>query len=113
MALLGRREASWVADIRELQPNSVFVSCKYLGVFLSTDNRKLCATVSYMPKLKEAVNKVSSRAKTAYNRRTFANLFMVSFILLTSIGAGLIAMPVGLIVAGIGCGIFGFLLGLE
>jgi hypothetical protein len=38
---------------------------------------------------------------------------MVSFILLTSIGAGLIAMPVGLIVAGIGCGIFGFLLGLE
>ena len=66
-----------------------------------------------MPKLKEAVNKISAGAKTATNRRTFANLFMVSFILLTSVGAGLIAMPVGLIVAGIGCGIFGFLLGLE
>lgn len=66
-----------------------------------------------MPKLKEAVNKISSGAKTASNRRTFANLFMLSFILLTSVGAGLIAMPVGLIVAGVGCGIFGFLLGLE
>ncbi len=66
-----------------------------------------------MPKLKEAVNKFRLRAKTASNRRTFANLFMLSFIILTSVGAGLIAMPVGLIVAGVGCGIFGFLLGLE
>lgn len=66
-----------------------------------------------MPNLKESVNKFRSRAKVVGNRRTFANLFMVSFIMLTSVGAGLIAMPVGLIVAGIGCGIFGFLLGLE
>lgn len=66
-----------------------------------------------MPNLKESVNKFRSRARAVGNRRTFANLFMVSFIMLTSVGAGLIAMPVGLIVAGIGCGIFGFLLGLE
>ena len=38
---------------------------------------------------------------------------MVSFILLTSIGAGLVFFPAGLIVAGIGCGLFGFLLGAE
>jgi hypothetical protein len=38
---------------------------------------------------------------------------MFSFIIFTGIGAGLIAVPIGLIVAGIACGIFGFLLGLE
>lgn len=47
-------------------------------------------------------------------QRTFiANLLMVLFILLTSFGAGLIAPPVGLIVAGVNCGIFGYLLGSE
>jgi len=66
-----------------------------------------------MPILKDSVNKIRSRAKAASTRRSFANLFMVSFIMLTSVGAGLIAMPIGLIVAGVGCGIFGFLLGLE
>jgi hypothetical protein len=66
-----------------------------------------------MPILKDSVNKIRSRAKAVPTRRTFANLFMVSFIMLTSVGAGLIAMPIGLIVAGVGCGIFGFLLGLE
>jgi hypothetical protein len=43
----------------------------------------------------------------------FANLLMISFILFTSIGAALIFLPAGLIVAGIACGFFGFLLGLE
>lgn len=38
---------------------------------------------------------------------------MVSFIIFTSIGAGLIFPPAGLVVAGITCGIFGFLLGSE
>lgn len=51
--------------------------------------------------------------KSKANRRTFANLLMTSFILLTSIGAGFIFPPAGLIVAGITCGLFGFLLGLE
>jgi hypothetical protein len=49
----------------------------------------------------------------AANRRNFAYLFMISFILLTSVGAGLIFIPAGLIVAGITCGLFGFLLGSE
>jgi hypothetical protein len=43
----------------------------------------------------------------------FANLLMISFILFTSIGAALIFLPAGLIVAGVTCGFFGFLLGLE
>jgi len=47
------------------------------------------------------------------NRNTFANLLMVSFIMFTSIGAGLIFPPAGLVVAGIACGIYGFLLGSE
>ena len=38
---------------------------------------------------------------------------MVSFIVLTSVGAGLIAPPVGLIVAGATCGLYGYLLGSE
>lgn len=51
--------------------------------------------------------------KRTANRRTFAYFFMVSFILLTSVGAGFIFPPAGLIVAGITCGLFGFLLGSE
>lgn len=47
------------------------------------------------------------------NRRRSANVLMFCFILFTSIGAGMIFMPAGWVVAGVGCGIFGFLLGLE
>jgi hypothetical protein len=47
------------------------------------------------------------------NRGYIANFLMISFILLTAIGAGLIFPPAGLIVAGLACGIVGFLLGLE
>jgi len=42
-----------------------------------------------------------------------ANLFMICFILLSAAGAAAIYAPAGFIVAGVGCGIFGFLLGLE
>ena len=38
---------------------------------------------------------------------------MFSFIILTSIGAGLIFPPAGLVVGGVGCGLFGFILGLK
>ncbi len=47
------------------------------------------------------------------NRGYIANFLMLSFILLTAIGAGFIFPPAGLIVAGLACGIVGFLLGLE
>lgn len=47
------------------------------------------------------------------NRSTFANLLMLCFIIFTSIGAGLIFLPAGWVVAGVCCGIFGFLLGAE
>jgi hypothetical protein len=47
------------------------------------------------------------------NRPRSANVLMFCFILFTSIGAGMIFMPAGWVVAGVGCGIFGFLLGLE
>jgi hypothetical protein len=46
-------------------------------------------------------------------RSLVAHLLMVLFIVLTSIGAGLIAPPVGLIVAGANCGLYGYLLGSE
>lgn len=78
-----------------------------------TLDNKLCATVSYMAEFKEIANNFRMKIKSVATRGTFANLFMFSFIMLTGIGAGLIALPIGLIVAGIGCGIFGFLLGLE
>lgn len=55
------------------------------------------------------VNWFNSKLK----RSTFAYLFMFSFIILTSIGVGLIFPPAGLVVAGVSCGIFGFILGLE
>jgi|TARA_B110000263_G_C15241455_1_gene479564 hypothetical protein len=42
-----------------------------------------------------------------------ANALMVSFIILTSVGAAMVYPPLGLIVGGLACGIFGFLLGLE
>lgn len=53
------------------------------------------------------------RLRLALNRGTFANVFMLCFIMLTSIGAGMIYLPAGLIVAGVSCGVFGFLLGSE
>jgi hypothetical protein len=51
--------------------------------------------------------------KNRANRSTFANLLMLCFIIFTSIGAGLIFLPAGWVVAGVCCGIFGFLLGSE
>lgn len=66
-----------------------------------------------MPELRAVVNNVSVWFKARFTRRTFANILMTSFIIFTSVGAGLIFPPAGLVVAGITCGLFGFLLGLE
>lgn len=46
-------------------------------------------------------------------RAVIANLLMLSFILMTSIGVFLIFPPAGFITAGICCGAFGYLLGSE
>lgn len=62
------------------------------------------------PGLKSRVRNLSTRL---LNRRSAANFFMLSFIIFTSIGAGLITPPLGLITAGVTSGVFGFLLGLE
>jgi hypothetical protein len=51
--------------------------------------------------------------KKSAKRPTFANILMSSFILFTAVGGFLIAPPVGFIVAGVTCGIFGYLLGAE
>lgn len=40
-------------------------------------------------------------------------MLMVSFILFSAVGGFLIAPPVGFIIAGVACGVFGFLLGAE
>ena len=42
-----------------------------------------------------------------------AHLLMLLFILLTSVGAALLLPPAGLIVAGVNCGLYGYLLGSE
>lgn len=54
-----------------------------------------------------------NKARKYTNRATAANVMMVSFILFTSIGCFQIYAPAGYISAGIGCGLFGFLLGQE
>lgn len=48
-----------------------------------------------------------------FARSSLANIMMVLFIVLTSVGTVLISPPVGLIVAGVTCGIYGYLLGSE
>lgn len=64
-------------------------------------------------KLRLRLAAISRGLKRMAKRSTFANIFMFCFIILTSIGAGMIFLPAGFLVAGVGCGIFGFLLGLE
>lgn len=56
---------------------------------------------------------VIGRGKRFLTRGTAANLLMIAFIMLTGIGAFLIYPPIGFIVGGVGCGVFGFILGLE
>jgi hypothetical protein len=51
--------------------------------------------------------------KQLATRSFFTNLLMVGFIVFTSVGVSLISPAFGFIAAGITCGIFGFLLGLE
>lgn len=59
------------------------------------------------------MDKVFAFLRKSLNRTTFANILMASFILFTAIGGFLIAPPVGFIVAGVTCGVFGYLLGAE
>lgn len=47
------------------------------------------------------------------NRSNIANGFMLVFVVSTSIGAGMIFLPAGFVVAGVTSGIFGYLLGAE
>jgi hypothetical protein len=70
------------------------------------------------PEPKESVKAKISKvitwiSKTLIKRDFYANMLMSSFILFTSIGAGMFTPALGFIVAGITCGLFGFLLGLE
>lgn len=51
--------------------------------------------------------------KRLATRPFFANFLMVGFIIFTSIGAGIVSPALGFLAAGVTCGIFGFLLGLE
>jgi hypothetical protein len=55
-----------------------------------------------------------NKIKAFLGKRTnVANILMSSFVILTSVGAGVIFFPAGLIVAGVNCGVVGLLLGLE
>lgn len=59
------------------------------------------------------MQKFFSKVKNRLSRSLFAYFFMLSFIILSSIGAALIYPPAGFLVAGASCGFFGFLLGRE
>jgi hypothetical protein len=52
-------------------------------------------------------------ARWLFTRSSIANLMMLSFILLTAVGVGMIYFPAGFIAAGVTCGLFGLLLGSE
>ena len=56
---------------------------------------------------------IRTRMRIVLQREILANWLMVSFIILTSVGAAMVYPPLGLIVGGLACGVFGFLLGLE
>lgn len=56
---------------------------------------------------------IQTRLRIVFQREILANWLMVSFIILTSVGAAMVYPPLGLIVGGLACGVFGFLLGLE
>jgi LytS/YehU family sensor histidine kinase len=60
-----------------------------------------------------SMKKIFALLPRVMNRPTFANVLMLSFILFTAIGGFLIAPPIGFIVAGVTCGVFGYLLGAE
>jgi hypothetical protein len=66
-------------------------------------------------KMRKLINLLYAPIKKSLSaeRQTYANIFMLSFILFTSIGAALISPALGFGIAGVACGIFGFLLGLE
>ena len=68
-------------------------------------------------RLKIALTKFRETAKKAspviFSRSTAANCLMIAFIIMTSVGAWQINPPIGFIVGGVGCGIFGFILGLD
>lgn len=59
------------------------------------------------------MKKLLAFLKQRSTRGTYANFMMVSFILFSAVGGFLIAPPIGFIVAGVACGIFGYLLGAE
>ncbi len=69
--------------------------------------------------MKTIIAKLLLRLRTHLQRdrivtRSFsAHLLMVLFVLLTAIGAGLLLPPLALIVAGVNCGIYGYLLGSD
>jgi hypothetical protein len=81
-----------------------------------------CSDVRYvMPMPKDGPKRITlMRLRLAmffqrlFSRKNVANLLMLSFILLTSVGVGLtVSTGWGLVAAGITSGIVGFLLGLE
>jgi hypothetical protein len=78
---------------------------------MPTDQKKPNKTAS--SNITQGIVLFISRARKYTNRGTAANLMMVSFIMFTSIGCFQIYAPAGYISAGIGCGLFGFLLGQE
>lgn len=69
-------------------------------------------------KLRIKINRIlllvrSRIIRQIFTRASAANLLMILFIVLVSIGTVMIWPPMGFIAAGVACGIYGFILGLE
>jgi hypothetical protein len=56
---------------------------------------------------------IFQKIKKFGTRSNLANCLMVLFVVGTTLGSGLMFFPAGLIVGGITCGIYGYLLGSE
>jgi hypothetical protein len=63
--------------------------------------------------LSKMIDKLRKFGRKIATRQFSSYLLMVGFILFTSIGAGIFSPALGFIAAGISCGLYGFLLGLE
>lgn len=63
--------------------------------------------------IKEAMFRFVARLRSTPWRSITANLLMLSFIIMTSVGAAMLLPAAGFITAGICCGVFGYLLGSE
>lgn len=84
-----------------------------IGGDVKKDEQRPTLGVAIKTALGKTARWIQSTSKRLLNRGSAANVLMIAFIIMTSVGAWQIYPPIGFIVGGVGCGIFGFILGLD